>query len=456
MKPILVVGGGIAGIEAALNLAEYGFQVYLVEDSPSIGGIMARLDKTFPTNDCSICIEAPKMYEVLRNSRIKLLTYHEIEEVKKKPDGFLVKLRKKPRFVSEDECSGCGKCIEACPVSVPDELDGKIGGIRKLIFKPFPQAIPNMPVIDPRCRYGEMRDAGACVGTCVIDCVVCRECPIAKCIAACREEGRAAIKLWDRERKVKLEVASIVVATGFSPLEPPAGTYGYGVYPDVLTLLQYERMLNSSGPTGGHIVKLSDGSRPKRVAWIQCVGREKRIGVPYCSKICCMIATKQAIITKEHDPEIEPYIFYINLRTYSKGFYEFRKRAEQLGVKYVRGRPAVVYRRNHSRGLIVRYENVDKGSIEELEVDLVVLSTAFVANSKNKALAEAIGLELDEHGFIKERDPLRAPLETTVEGVFVCGAAAGPADISESVSQAIAASVKAAEYAKRIQASNLR
>lgn len=452
-KPVLVVGGGIAGIEASLNLAELGVPVYLVESSPSIGGLMARLDKTFPTNDCSICIEAPKMYDVQKHPNITILSYCDVKEVRGRAGQFEVTLLKKARFVDEERCVGCGKCAEVCPVEIPDEFDGKIGGTRKLIYVPFPQAVPNCYTIDHRCRYvrqyPEMRGKGVCLDTCIMDCAFCRECPVARCIRACQDEGRDAIKLWQRDKKVKLEVASIILATGFRPSEPPAGTYGYGVYPDVLTILHYERMLHSCGPTGGMLRRLSNGDEPRRVAWVLCAARGERYGVPYCSKICCMISTKQAILTKEHAEDVETFILYTNLRTYAKGFYEYYRRAVELGVHYIRGRPSYVYQASKDGPLVVVYEDTNTGLVEKLEVDLLVLATPFVPSERNKELAELLGVKLDEYGFFKEQDPERRPLETNVEGIYVCGAASGPKDISESVVEAIAASMKAARWALR-------
>ncbi|MEM4700088.1 MAG: CoB--CoM heterodisulfide reductase iron-sulfur subunit A family protein [Candidatus Nezhaarchaeales archaeon] len=449
---VLVIGGGIAGIEASLNLADYGLEVYLVEESPSIGGLMARLDKTFPTLDCSICIEAPKMYEVRRHPNIKLLTYTEVRRVDRVGDKFRVRLVKKARYVDEEKCKGCGKCAEACPVKVPDEMDAKVGGLRKLIYVPFPQAVPNVYVIDPRCRLGKMRDRGACVGGCIVDCSQCRECPIALCVKACEREGAKAVMLWQRDKVIDVTVGSIVVATGLEPMEPPRGTLGYGIYPNVLTHMQYERLMNAGGPTMGEILRPSDGRRPSRVVWVQCVGSrvdpKSQPGVPYCSKVCCMVSAKQTIITKEHDPSIDTYVLYSDLRTYAKGFHELYRKAVGMGVKYVKAGPAEV-REDPSTGMLrITYEDVERGAVEELSADILVLCTALLPSRSNAKLAKVLKVELDELGFFKERDPVGSPLEAA-DGIYLCGGATGPVDISESVAQAIAASMRAALRAVR-------
>ena len=467
---VLVIGGGIAGIEAALNLADLGERVYLLDDTPSIGGLMARLDKTFPTNDCSICIEAPKMYEVQTHPNIQLLTNSIVRKVKGQAGAFKVTVVEKAKFVDDEKCKGCAKCVEACPVSIPDELDGKLGGIRKLIGLPFPQAVPNTYVVSPLCRFGHMNAQGACVGRCIIDCSQCRECQIAECVVACRKEGAEAVLLWQKDRRHKLKVKSIIVATGVEPYEPPADHYGYNHYDNVLTTMQFERLMNAGGPTEGDIIRPSDGKHPKRIGWVQCVGREvglkkgaeaRSTGIPtrayperpeagqgghlpYCSKVCCMFSTKQTIIAREHDPEVQAYIFHHNLKDYGKGFSDFVRRAEGHGVRYVKGKPSDVFQDPVTKGLTLRYEDLDTGCLHDLELDLLVLATGLLPGPRNQKLAQRLGIELNERGFFAERDPIFAPLESTVEGIYLCGGATGPIDISESVTQAIAASLKAA------------
>jgi heterodisulfide reductase subunit A2 len=440
---ILIIGAGVAGINCALNAAKYGTKVYLVDDTPSIGGMMARLDKTFPTNDCSICIEAPQMYEVDNHPNIEILTNTEVRKVATGNGLFKVRLVKKAKFIDEEKCTGCRACMDACPVSVPDEMDGKIGGTRKLIYMPFPQAVPNKAVLDPECRYGKKRSQGACVGGCVVDCSQCRECPIALCVAACRKEGKDAVLLWQANKNIDLEVKSIVVATGITDAKPSQGLHGYDLYDNVITNTQFERLMNAGGPTAGQIIRPSDKKHAHNIAWIQCAGRGLDHGTPYCSKVCCMIATKQVIITKEHDPSVETTIYYNDLKAYGKGFWGFYQKAKEHGVRYVRARPYDVFEIPESKNLVIRYEDLDTGELRKYEVELLVLSTGLIPSDRNERLAKILKIPLDKLGYFQEKDPFLSPLETSVPGIYLCGGATGPIDISESVVQATAASMKA-------------
>ncbi|MHC1582047.1 MAG: FAD-dependent oxidoreductase [Candidatus Syntropharchaeia archaeon] len=417
---VLVIGGGIAGIQASLDLADMGFHVYLLERGPSIGGVMAQLDKTFPTNDCSMCIEAPKMVEVSRHPNITILTYVEIEEVKGDAGNFIVKIRKKPKYVDESKCRGCiDDCGGICPIVVPSEYNALIGG-RKAIYIPFPQSVPMIACIDAE------------------NCVGCRLCEL-----ACEPR---AIDYFQFEKEEELEVGAIVVATGFTPFDASKkDEYGFDLYDDVITNLQYERILSASGPTGGRILRPSDGKPPRKIAWIQCVGSRDLSANPYCSSVCCMAATKEAILTKERDKDIETYIFYIDIRAYGKGFQHFYDVGKKIGIKYINSIPGEIYR--DSEGLILKYE--DRGEIIELKVDLVVLSAGISPSETNKKLSEVLGLEIDDNGFLRVKDQLLAPVETNKPGIFVCGCAQSPKDIPDSIIQASGASAKAAALLSR-------
>jgi len=425
---ILVVGGGIAGIQASLDLADRGLTIYLVEKSPGIGGRMAQLDKTFPTMDCSICILAPKMMECFHHPNIKLLTCSEVEEVNGSAGNFKVKVLKNPRFVDADKCTGCGACAEKCPVKVPSEFDMGMG-MRKAIYMPFPQAVPRVVIIDKdNCLFFQKGVCGVCEKFCQAH----------------------AINFDQKPEEITFNVSSIILATGLELYDPVSiSEYGYKRYKNVLLSLEFERLINASGPTRGKLLRPSDNKHPRRIVFIQCVGsRTQQKGVPYCSSVCCMYATKEAILIREHEPQCEVYILYTDLRVFGKRFQEFVSRArDEWGVKYIGGRASAVIEDPATKDLFVRYENIAEGKIEELRADLVVLCPALIPRDDNKVLEKILGLELNEYGFFKTKDPLLMSVETKVEGVFVCGYCQAPKDISESVTQASAAAAKAAEVA---------
>lgn len=415
---VLVIGGGIAGMQAALDIANQKVQVYLVDYAPAIGGAMAKLDKTLPTNDCAVCIEAPKMVEVGRNEYIDITTYASIVKVEGSIGNFSVTIEEKPRYIDMSKCNGCGDCFEVCPVGVLSEFDYKLG-LRGAIYRYSAQTIPNVATIDT--DY----------------CLNCGLCELA-CVSG-------AINREDKSKTRKIKVGAIIIATGFEEFDPTAkGALGYGVYPNIFTGMQFERLLSASGPTEGQVRRFSDGEIPKTIAWIQCVGsRDVTINQSYCSRVCCMWATKQAMIAKEHHPEIKPYIFFMDIRAYGKGFEEYYQRGKhETGIKYIRSRPAEINEKTNNN-LIIFYEDIISNKAAELKADLVVLSSAIKPPSSNKKLAEILGVELDEYGFFKERNTVSAPLETAVDGIYLCGCSAGPRDIPDSVSQASGAASKA-------------
>ena len=423
MSSVVVIGGGISGIQASLDLADRGIKVYLVESSTSIGGTMAKLDKTFPTLDCSICILGPKMVEVDLSPNIELLTYSEVTNVEGSAGNFRVTVHKKPRFVNES-CNGCGACAEGCPVEVPNEYDEGLRN-RKAIYIPFPQAIP--------LRYTIDREA----------CVGCR-----RCVEACTGQGNDAIDFDMTAEDVELNVSAIIVATGIDGYLPvELGEYGYAQYPNVLTALEFERLICASGPTGGRLEKPFDGKPAHKIVFVQCVGsRSQRLGVPYCSSVCCMYATKESILVKEHDPDSEVTIFYVDLKVFGQGFQDFVDRArDHWGVEYIRGRPGEVREHPITGDLTVWYEDTDTGIVSKKEADLVVLCSAMIPRPGNKRLAEILGVELDEYGFFKVKDPVSNPVETGILGIYVCGCCHGPKDIPESVAEASATAAIAAE-----------
>lgn len=418
-KSVLVIGAGVCGIQAALDLADMGFKVYLVERSPSIGGHMAQLDKTFPTLDCSACILTPKMVDVARHSNIELLTYSEVQTASRTSKNFEVSILRKPRYVNEDNCTGCGVCAEYCPIEVPSEFDLGLG-IRKAIYVPFPQAIPLIYTIDKdHC----------------INCGLCER--------MCEAE---AINHNQQPTKMTVEVGSIVVATGFHLFDAKnKGEYGYGRYDNVISGLEFERLVNAAGPTGGHLARLSDAKIPKKIAFVQCVGsRDEKTGNLNCSRVCCMYAIKQAILAKEHIPEVDIYIFYMDIRAYGKGFEEFYSRAEdEFKIKFVRGAVSEIVENPETGNLILRAENTDTGELFEKEFDMVVLSVGLTPPDDSEVIEKILGISRGEDGFFTSTQPEIFPVNTQVEGIFIAGLAEGPKDIPDSIAQASAAAMKA-------------
>ena len=441
---VAVVGGGIAGIQAALDLAEQGFKVYLLEEKPSIGGHMAQLDKTFPTLDCSICIEAPKMVEAARHPNIEILTGCEPLSLEGTPGNFKLKVLKRARLVAEDKCRGCGSCAEACRMrsKLSNEFDeGR--SKRSAIYLYFAQAVPMIAAVDPdACLYVRKGICGKVTRRYLKKFWEMRGVPLdiderealPACETACEAE---AIDFSQKDEILELNVGAVILATGYELFDPSSlSEYGYGRYANVVTAMEFERMICASGPFAGHLVRPSDGREPKSVAFIQCVGSRDVKHARYCSAVCCMFAVKEAVLLKEHYPNAEVYIFYVDLRAFGKGFEEFvRRAAANYGINFVRARPGEL-EEDAERNIVIWYEDTAKGELRRLKVDLAVLCTALLPHSVK------LKLETDEDGFV--RTPPLSPVETSTEGVYVCGFASGPKDIPESVAQASAAAAKAA------------
>jgi heterodisulfide reductase subunit A len=424
-KPgVLVVGAGIAGMQAALEVADAEHQVYLVEKSPTVGGRMLQLDKTFPTLDCASCIGTPKMSQVGSHKYIDLMTYSEVEEISGQAGDFKVKIRKKARFVDEHKCTGCGVCQEKCPWRTDSEWNMGLSK-RKAIYTPFPQAVPNIPVIDKNvCAYIQTGKCRACE----------KFCPA------------GAIDFNQTDKIIEVEVGAIIVTTGFDVLDPtPMTQYGYGKFENVFTSLEMERIISSTGPTEGHVL-LKDGSTPTSVAIINCVGSRDENYHEYCSRVCCMYGLKQAHLINEKTGATV-YQMYIDMRCFGKGYEEFYKRISEEGVNFIRGKVAQVTdiaQNDEEKGkLVVVCEDTLLGQIIRVPVDMVVLSIAIEPRTDASAVAKLFGLKQDKDGFFEERHYKLDTMGTPNDGIFIAGCCQGPKDIPDTVSQAIGAAAKA-------------
>ncbi len=428
---VLVVGGGIAGIHAALTLANSGKHVYLVERQSTIGGHMAKFDKTFPTLDCAACILTPKMTAVKSNQNITLWTYSEVIKVDGYVGNFKVTIKRKPRYIIEDACVGCLECIESCvykDAKFPDEFNEGIGK-RKPVYLPFPQAVPKVVVIDPETCI-EFK-SGRCKKTCV---------------EACGD--RNAIDFTQKEEIKEIEVGAIILATGFKTFDAKRiPYYGYGTYPNVYTALEVERLINASGPTGGEVI-LRDGKKPKTVAIIHCVGSRDEKTNRWCSRVCCMYSIKLAHLVKEHT-DAEIYNFYIDIRTPGKAFEEFYNRVAEEGVHFIRGKVADIYPEETTNGaksgrLIVQAENTLLGGrIMKVPVDMVILATGLEAQPDAQEVRRMFNISCSSEGFFLERHPKLAPVNTATDGIFLAGCCQSPKDIPDTVAQAGAAAGEA-------------
>jgi heterodisulfide reductase subunit A len=419
-KDVVVVGGGIAGITAALKLANAGIKVTLVERTPSIGGQMARFDKTFPTMDCSACILTPKMVDVAQNPNIELLTLAEVTKVEGFVGNFDVTIKVKPRDVDMKDCTGCGTCVEKCPKKVPSEFDMGMA-MRKAIYTPFPQAVPNKPVIDrANCTYYKTGKCKACEIFC----------------------PAKAIRFDQEEQVVTRHVGAIILATGIDipEISKEHPEYGHRRALGVITGLEFERMSNASGPTQGHIIG-RNGKSPKAVAVLHCIGSREEHR-PYCSRICCMSSLKTAFLVKDHT-DAEVYNFYIDMRAFGKGYEEFYERLRSEGVHFIRGKAAEV--EEVGDRLVVHAEDTLRGLQVSLPVDLVVLSTALTPQRDAGDVAVRFGVGRSPDGFFQEEHPKLEPLKTATEGVYLAGACLGPRDIPDTVAQASGAAMEVVE-----------
>jgi len=418
MTNVVIIGAGVAGIQAALDLAGHGVHVDLVEREPSIGGHMAQLDKTFPTNDCSMCILSPKMVDVSRNPDITIHTCAEVDHIGGEAGRFRVTIKKHPRYIDETTCTGCGDCIQICPVEVYNRFDAGVG-VRKAIYKPHAQAVPDLVVKDQEH---------------------CIECGL--CYDIC---GPGSIRKKDEETTLVVDAASIVITTGYEVFDARKKTpFNYLRLPDVITSLELERMINAGGPTGGKVKRLSDGREPASIVFIQCVGsRDMTIGCPSCSCVCCMQALKNAILIKEKHRDTEVVICYMDIRAYGKGYEEYFERAKSLGVRFLRGMPSDVLPDKGESGMVLQVENSETAEVSVLHPDLVVLSVGIRPAEGGAILAEKLGVPCEETGFIRPENDAVNTVATLCPGIYVAGTATAARDIPDSVASGQAAAMRA-------------
>ena len=422
-KRALVIGGGIAGIQSALDIADAGFEVDIVEQSPTIGGNMAKLDKTFPTLDCAACILTPKMVDCAQHEKINIMTFSEIESVKGFVGNFKVQIKRKARFVNEDTCTGCGLCTQKCP-SKKGLNDFNMGlNTRPAIYIPFAQAIPNIAIIDPdQCLKIKNGKCGLCA----------MQCPT------------KAIDYTMQDKIVEREYGAIVVATGYKPISlENFNEFGYSTYKDVVTSLEFERIMNAAGPTNGQLVRPSDGKHPHVITFVQCVGSRDTSGCgkPYCSKICCMYTAKHAMLVREKYPDTEVHVFYIDVRTPGKNYDEFFRRAvEQYDVDYIKGMVGKVYKDGDK--LMVQGSDLINNEQVLIASDMVVLAAAIEPNPSVRNIATMLTASIDTNNFLTEAHAKLKPVESPTAGIFLSGVCQGPKDIPETVSQASACAAK--------------
>ena len=423
VKRALVIGGGIAGIQTALDIADAGYEVDIVEKSPTIGGKMAQLDKTFPTLDCAACILTPKMVDASAHDKINLYTYSEVEAVSGFVGNFSVKIRKKARSIREDLCSGCGICTEKCPSRKADNEFNMGLNKRGAIYIPFAQAIPNVPVIDrENCIKFKTGKCGLCAMNCPAN----------------------AIDFDQVDEFETKEYGAIVVATGFNPIKlDNFDEYAYNQSPDVITSLEFERLTNAAGPTKGQLLRPSDGKHPHNIVFIQCVGSRSTVecGKSYCSKICCMYTAKHAMLVRDKYPDVNVSVFYIDVRTPGKNFDEFYRRAvEEYGVNYIKGMVGKVYVEGDH--LVVQGSDMIANKQLKMDADMVVLATAIEPSPDAKSIATMLTASIDTNNFFTEAHPKLRPVESPTAGVYLSGVCQGPKDIPETVSQASACAAK--------------